>query len=58
MSVSVLVYDSYGTPLNDGVEVVESDTLLPTITDKLMMLKFVRVYWWWNLNNIVITQSV
>jgi hypothetical protein len=57
-SVYVDVCDSYGTPLNEGIEVVQSDQLLPEIMDKLMMLKFVRMYWWWNLNNIKITQSV
>jgi len=58
ISVSVNVYDSYGTLLNSGIQVKDKDSLLPAIDDKLKLVEFTSVYFWWNLNNISITQTV
>jgi hypothetical protein len=57
LSVKVDVFDSYGSPLDNGVEVKPQDSLLPSIDTKLKMLEYVSVYWWWNLNNIIIIQT-
>jgi hypothetical protein len=54
ISVTIDVYDSYGIPVNNGIETKTEDELLPTVTDKLQIVKYTSIYWWWNINNIVI----
>jgi len=57
ISVVINIFDNYGTLLNNGIEIKSQDSLLPSIDSKLKMVEFTSVYWWWNLNNINITQT-
>lgn len=52
ISVVVDVYDSYGNEVNDGIETIEENEYLFSVTDKLDVVKYVSVFWHWNLDNL------
>lgn len=52
ISVQVKTYDSYGLELNDGIETKEETELLPLIEDKLRIVDYTSIYWWWNLETL------
>jgi len=54
ISVVVKVYDSYGTVLTDGLETIPEKDFLQLLTDKIEIIKYTSIYWWWNLDNILI----
>jgi hypothetical protein len=51
-SVTVNVYDSYGTPMDNGIETKEQTDFLSLVDIKLEIVKYTDVYWWWYLDSI------
>jgi len=54
-SCDVQVFDSNGVRLlNDDIESYSNMKILKSLTDKFEAVKFVPIYWWWDLENIVL----
>lgn len=58
ISVIIDIYDSYGTSLNNGIETIQENEFLFKIKDKLDIVKYNSIYWWWNVDNINIELSL
>jgi len=56
ISVVVNAYDSYGTSVNDGIETIKENDFLFTVQNKVDVVKYVSVYWWWNITNGIVVE--
>ena len=58
ISVVTNIYDSFGTNLSSGIETIEENDFLFKVEDKLNIVKYTSVYWWWDIGFIVLELSV
>ena len=58
ISVTTEVFDSFGTNLNVGIETIEENDFLFKVEDKLNIVKYTSIYWWWDISNIMLELSV
>jgi hypothetical protein len=54
ISVIVNVYDNYGNEIENGLETIVENDYLFTVVDKIDVVKYVSIFWHWNLDLLTI----